>query len=124
MRLTRSQRAALQDDGVPEAEEVAQTERKPLESIDAPNATADEVVEDEAQPDVPVGKKASKGKKGAKGKGKKGKKAIEEEPEQAQDDVQVVLEDEREAAASPASEEAVEDLREGGRGGEYIGFLH
>lgn len=64
--------------------------------------TTQEAVEDMAMPK----KGAAKGKGGRKAKGKKGKKAEENEEAQVE-----VLEDDRLAAGSPASDQAVEELR-------------
>ncbi len=102
MRLTRAaQRAQQTTDEVVDAPVVQ--ERAPLNEI-SPNASPELILEQDELPQKTPTKK-TKAKGGAK-KGKKGKKgkAVEDEP------VQVVREDEREAAGSPASEAAVEEL--------------
>lgn len=109
MRLTRAARAQLANEGTADATDV--TERAPLNEI-SPNASPELGHREEKLLKKPTAKK-SKGKSGAKkaAKGKKGKGA--EVEEQVEEQVQIVLEDEREAAASPASDAAVEDLAQG-----------
>ncbi|KAH7359988.1 hypothetical protein BKA66DRAFT_573733 [Pyrenochaeta sp. MPI-SDFR-AT-0127] len=102
MRLTRAARAQLGNDEPVDATDL--TERAPLNEI-SPNASPELGHHEEKLPKKTTAKK-TKGKGGAK-KGAKGKKAQAAEVEEQ---VQVVLEDEREAAASPASDAAVEDL--------------
>ena len=71
------------------------------------------------EPEVMAPAKKTKAKGGRKAaKGKKGKKAEEAEPA-VEEQVQV-LEDERKAAASPASDAAVDELAKDAPGGEYL----
>jgi membrane protein involved in colicin uptake len=107
-RLTRAQRAQqTTEDPSPSDEATDPKERAPLNEISL-NASPEQVIEPEE--DIPNKTPAkSKSKKGAKKTAKKtakAKKAKAAEDEQ----IQVVLEDERQAAGSPASDAAVEDL--------------
>lgn len=110
-RLTRAQHAQQTAEDPTTSDEVTDLkDRAPLNEI-SPNASPEQIGAPEE--DLPQKTPAkSKSKKGAKKTGKKaakGKKAKAAEEEQ----VQVVLEDERQAAGSPASEAAVEDLVKG-----------
>ncbi|KAH7094690.1 hypothetical protein FB567DRAFT_543107 [Paraphoma chrysanthemicola] len=108
MRLTRAAQRAQEtvDDPTTDATEVKA--RNPLDEI-SPNASP-ELVEpaEEVPKKTPARSKSKKGGKKAK-KGKKGKAAEEE----LEEPVQVVLEDERQDAGSPASEAAAEELDNG-----------
>lgn len=101
MRVTRARAQQSVEEPI-----AAEQERSPLLEISS-NASPEQVVPVEELPKkTPAKGKSKKGtKKGAKGK--KAKVVDEEEPQQ------IVLEDERQAAASPASDAAVEELAEG-----------
>lgn len=114
MRLTRSQRRAESEIG--QSTDV-HTDNTATESI-SPSSTSDEA---ERVPlkeiknlvaEIPVDMPAKKGKKGKKAaaKGKKAKKDQVDDVQTNEQDTPEVLEDEREAAASPASEAAAETL--------------
>lgn len=107
MRLTRAAQRAQHNDETLDASDLS--ERAPLNEI-SPNASPElGHREQEVFKKAPAKKAKSKGAAKKKAKGKKGKNTEAEEEQQ----VQVVLEDEREAAGSPASDAAVEDLAEG-----------
>ncbi|OAL48711.1 hypothetical protein IQ07DRAFT_84483 [Pyrenochaeta sp. DS3sAY3a] len=107
MRLTRAAQRAQHNDETLDASDL--NERAPLNEI-SPNASPElGHREEEVVKKAPAKKAKSKGAAKKKGKGKKGKTTEAEEEQK----VQVVLEDEREAAGSPASDAAVEDLAEG-----------
>lgn len=110
MRLTRAAQRAQQNVDEPTIDAPEDVERSPLNEI-SPNASPELIAPAEEAPKKTPAR--SKSKKGAKkgGKGKKGK-VVEEEP------VQIVLEDERQAAGSPASDAAIEDLIKSPQDGE------
>jgi hypothetical protein len=115
MRLTRSQIRAqppeihVDSTATSEAADIPlplspKEERAPLGEIEA-NLVPEQVIEDIMPP-----KRGAKGGKGKKGKGGRKAKKVDDE-ELQQNEQQRVTEDERVAAASPASEQAVEDLK-------------
>lgn len=113
MRLTRAAQRAQQN--VDNPVDTTDQERAPLNEI-SHNASSELTDPEEPLPQkTPAKTPAKKGKKGAAKKGTKGKKgkAVDDE-----DQTQVVAEDERQAAASRASDVAVEDLTKGLTDGE------
>lgn len=93
-------------------EEPTDSERGALTEI-SPNASPEQLAPEVEPPKKTVTRSKSKkgGKKGAKGK--KGKATEEEEP------VQVVTEDEKQGAASPANDAAAEELVNDMKEGEF-----
>lgn len=112
MRLTRAAQRAQHVDEPTDATDFK--DRAPLNEI-SPNASPELGQREEEQSKKASAKKA-RGKGGAKkkAKGKKGKAAEEEEQ------IQVVLGDECDAAGSPASDGAVEDLAKGPSDGKQL----
>ncbi|KAF1940867.1 hypothetical protein EJ02DRAFT_435255 [Clathrospora elynae] len=102
MRVTRARAQQGSD------ETIDATERAPLNDI-SPNASPEQAqLEEELPSNTPAKTPATKTKtKGRAKKGKKGKAVEEEEP------AQVVLDEKRQAAGSPASDAAVDDLGSG-----------
>ncbi|KAF2035393.1 hypothetical protein EK21DRAFT_84464 [Setomelanomma holmii] len=115
MRLTRAAQRAQENVEEPITDATEVKARTPLNEI-SPNASP-ELIEpvEEVTKKTPARSKSKKGGKKAK-KGKKGKAAEEEEEEP----VQVVLEDERQAAGSPASDAAAEELTKDNSDGKGI----
>jgi membrane protein involved in colicin uptake len=107
-RLTRAQRAQQTMEGPSPSDEATDIkERAPLNEISL-NASPEQVIEpgEDIPNKTPAKSKSKKGAKKTAKKNAKAKKAKAAEDEQ----IQVVLEDERQAAGSPASDAALEDL--------------
>jgi hypothetical protein len=111
MRQTRS---ALRAEAIHVDDRAAIATQLPLSPVKE-RAPLGEVAGNTKIGEVEKGEKMAKAKRARKGKGKKGKKVEAEVSVEQQQDV--VLEDERQAAGSPASDSVAEELAKQNNGG-------